>query len=194
MENVLFSDETQIQLFKSYRTLVRRPRNQRYNPRYIITQVNRCPSIMIWGGITAQGNAGIHIVPQGMHLNAVNYVQILENNLQLWFGRHGCQIFQHDGAPCHQAKLVKTWLKDHQIELLEPWPGSSPDLNPIENCWVHLKRLICQSNPTSLKQLESDILNAWRLHITPEYCQSLIDSMPRRILAVIKARGKHTKY
>jgi len=30
--------------------------------------------------------------------------------------------------------------------------------------------------------------------IEPEVCQNLIESMPRRIEAVIKAKGGHTKY
>ena len=30
--------------------------------------------------------------------------------------------------------------------------------------------------------------------ITPEICQRLIESMPRRVQAVIKAKGGHTKY
>ena len=30
--------------------------------------------------------------------------------------------------------------------------------------------------------------------IPPEVCQTLIESMPRRVEAVIKANGGHTKY
>ena len=30
--------------------------------------------------------------------------------------------------------------------------------------------------------------------IKPEVCQNLIESMPRRIQAVIRARGRYTKY
>ena len=30
--------------------------------------------------------------------------------------------------------------------------------------------------------------------ITPETCQRLIESMPRRVQVVIKAKGGHTKY
>ena len=30
--------------------------------------------------------------------------------------------------------------------------------------------------------------------ISPEACQKLIENMPRRIQAVIKAKGGHTKY
>ena len=28
----------------------------------------------------------------------------------------------------------------------------------------------------------------------PEVCQNLIESMPRRVAAVVKAKGGHTKY
>ena len=31
-------------------------------------------------------------------------------------------------------------------------------------------------------------------NIEPEVCQKLIESMPRRVEAVIKAKGGHTKY
>ena len=43
-----------------------------------------------------------------------------------------CSHFQHDGAPCHQTKAVKKWLGEAGIEILGPWPGNSPDLNPRE--------------------------------------------------------------
>jgi len=45
---------------------------------------------------------------------------------------HNCEIFMHDGAPCHRAKIVIDFLKTKNIKLFE-WPGKSSDHNPIEN-------------------------------------------------------------
>ncbi len=38
-----------------------------------------------------------------------------------------------DGAPCHTAKTVVTWLDDCMVNYFKDWPGNSPDINPIEN-------------------------------------------------------------
>ena len=55
---------------------------------------------------------------------------------------NGGHIFQHDRALCHTAKLVTAFLKNKNISIL-PWPGNSPDMNPIENLWI-VKRMIAQ--------------------------------------------------
>ena len=122
--------------FSPNKVTVRRPPNQRYNPRYTVPAVKHCPSVMIWGAITAKGPAGIHLMPSGETIKSCNYLEILKEKVPSWLSIKGCDIFMHDGAPCHQAKVVKTWLQDNGINVLAPWPGSSLDVNPIENCWV----------------------------------------------------------
>jgi hypothetical protein len=37
-------------------------------------------------------------------------------------------VFQHDNAAVHTARLVRSWLKEENINVLE-WPSVSPALN-----------------------------------------------------------------
>lgn len=191
---VMFSDESQVKQFATHKVNVRRPPNTRYNARYVAPAVKHCPAIMIWGAITARGRAGIYLMPPGETIKAVNYLQIIKENVPIWLRTRNCDIFMHDGAPCHQAKIVKTWFQENSINVLAPWPGSSPDLNPIENCWVKLKAEVAKANSTSATTLKEAILEAWSQKITPDYCDSLVASMPRRIEAVLKAGGRHSRY
>lgn len=36
--------------------------------------------------------------------------------------------FQHESAPVHKARTMKTWFAVEELA----WPAHSPDLNPVE--------------------------------------------------------------
>ena len=133
-------------------------------------------------------------MPPNSTIKASTYLNILKEKLPTWMPLRNCSILQQDNAPVHSAKCVKTWLCAENYLLLEKWPGSSPDLNPIENCWVVLKKEVAKQNPTSYNDLRSKIKTVWSQHISQEYCKSLIASMPMRIQAVLKERGGHSKF
>ena len=126
-------------------------------------------------------------------MNGAKYLDLLKDKLKLHMDVHECNTFMHEGAPCHKAKVVTSYLKKEKVEVL-PWPGNSPDLNPIENLWKLLKDKIAEKQPTSAKHLCKIIKEVWVMEMTPAYCQTLIHSMPSRIEAVIKNGGGHTKY
>ena len=83
---------------------------------------------------------------------------------------------------------------DNGVEVL-PCPTQSADLAPIEHLWGHLKnRLKEYDQPASgLLELWERVEKEWE-NIKPEVCQRLIESMPRRVAAVIRAKGGYTKY
>ena len=69
----------------------------------------------------------------------------------------------------------------------------SPDLNPIENLWQILKRKLKGNRFQSMDKLWEAIQIAWNdIHI--DTLITLVDSLPKRINAVIRTRGGPTKY
>lgn len=191
---VMFSDETMIVQFRPNNRYVRRPPKQRHNQRYTTTTVRNAPSAMVWGAICASGRCGLYIIPKGETVRAKNYLQIIQEKVPTFMQIKGTDVFQHDGAPAHTAKIVKNWLRDCPFDVLTPWPGQSPDLNPIENCWVKLKERVAAKQVSSYEELVGAIKSAWTMEIHPEYCEKLVSSMPRRIEACIAAGGRSTKY
>ncbi len=101
-------------------------------------------------------------------------------------------IFQQDLAPAHTAKSTKSWLNDHGVGVLD-WSANSPDLNPIDNLWGIVKRKMRNKRSKNADELKATVKETWA-SIPPQQCHKLITSMPRRIEAVIKAKGAPTKY
>ncbi len=71
----------------------------------------------------------------------------------------------------------------------------SPDINPIEHLWdvVEWEIRILDVQLTNLQQLRDAIMSIWT-KISEECFQHLVESMPRRIKAVLKAKGGPTRY
>lgn len=75
------------------------------------------------------------------------------------------------------------------------WPSLSPDLNPIENMWALVKRALHQdgTRDKSKGQIYREFAKKWN-EISPTTTRRLVELMPCRVRAVIRARGGHTKY
>jgi transposase len=153
-------------------------------------------SLMVWGCIGWNGVVVFSEVEGRM--DAEQYVAILEQGLLQSMEESGIPqddiIFQQDNDPKHTSRRAQRWFEEQDIKLLD-WPAQSPDLNPIEHTWNHLKKCLSgyPSAPTGVHQLWERVEEQWG-EISVEECQKWIESMPRRIQAVIKVKGGHTKY
>ena len=75
------------------------------------------------------------------------------------------------------------------------WPANFPDLNPIENLWKQLKDNI-QSHKIfsrNINKLKSALREEWD-NLDCSHFEAVVVSMPRRINAVLEAKGELTKY
>jgi transposase len=72
---------------------------------------------------------------------------------------------------------------------------NSPDLNPIEHIWAYMKQRIVEEfgHITSQQKMKQVVQEMWDLFDDNQF-NALIESMPARIQAVIKAKGGATKY
>lgn len=159
---VCFSDESQIQIVEERNIFVKRRPNEKYNAECIRQKVKHPTSVMIWGCITINGPGPLHVIEGTM--NAEKYITLLDTvlipEIPTMFRRRQRYTFQQDGAPCHTAKSVISYLEKKKLPVLD-WPGNSPDMNPIENVWAVLKNQLSTRNITNKTALIAEIKNIW---------------------------------
>ena len=192
--SVIFSDESYIQVFSGQANFARRPKGAALSPITIRQTPKHPKAVMIWGCFSYSGPGRISVVKETMKTE--NYIQTLSQKLipsaRDMFGEEDW-IFQDDNASCHRSIRTKNWLRSKDIRTL-PWPGNSPDLNPIENLWAILKEKVRKHAPNSETDLIAAIIKVWNHDIDHKIFQNLVDSMPKRIAEVIRANGGHSKY
>lgn len=150
-------------------------------------------SVGIWGCMNISGT-GISQIYEG-RLNQYRYKDILIDNLPPsidLFSLADDYIYQQDNASCHTAASITDYFEENNINCMT-WPARSPDLNPIEHLWVWIDQKLHERQIKNIDQLKQAITETW-LNIPIELCRKLVESMPKRINACIKAKGGHIKY
>jgi transposase len=62
-------------------------------------------------------------------------------NFKKWAGGREVRLML-DGAAIHGKEQIIAWAKKHGASMIPDWPAHSPDLNPIENTFTHIKDAI----------------------------------------------------
>ena len=96
-------------------------------------------------------------------------------------------VYQQDNASPHTARVTKSFLREHDIPLLE-WPAYSPDLSPIENVWARIRKKLADHPPTTPQDAASKNHDIW-ISFPEKYAQNLALSMPKRLRKTIERRG-----
>ena len=151
--------------------------------------------VMIWSCMTYEG-LGFTCRIDG-NLDGELYTDILRDELmktiKYYHLDEGEVIFQQDNDPKHTSRVAKEALNDLDLNVME-WPSQSPDLNPMEHMWNHLKTELRSSNQAfaTADELWDGIQEVMKQEYK-DMCRNLISSMSSRIQAVINAKGGHTK-
>jgi len=103
--------------------------------------------------------------------------------------RHELLYFLEDGAPSHTKDYNIAEALDNGFERIR-LPPCSPDLNPIEQVWNYIKARVKARIGWNYQDgtIRTIVVDEWQ-HLSVEYINNLILSMPCRLAAVIAAEG-----
>ena len=99
------------------------------------------------------------------------------------------QLLQ-DQAPAHKARSTQQFLRRKGVRLLEKYPPSAADLNPIEHLWAWMKKRVYRRAPTTQAQLEAVVRGVWE-EVPNELCAKLAASMESRWARVVQLDGAY---
>ena len=191
--HVLCSGEMKINLFGSdgFKHVWRRP-GEEYQDKCVMPTVKHGGgNVMVWGCMSAAGVRELHFIEGKMNANM--YCEILQQSMIPSIQKLSSRaMIQHDNDPKHTSKTTTALLKRLRVKLMH-WASMSPDLNPIEHLWGILKWKVEVHKVSNIRQLHDVIMEEWK-SILVATSEALVNSMPRRVKAVLDNDGGHTKY
>ena len=147
---------------------------------------------MVWGGISHWLKSQLFVIDG--NLTAARYRdKILRPHVIPFLQQHNLTL-QQDNARPHVARICQVFVANNSVQLLD-WPPYSPGLFPTEHLWDQLHRQVRQRQPppATRAQLTRALVEDWN-NIPMRRINALMNSMTRKIRAVTRANGGHTRY
>ncbi|CAL6023866.1 DDE_superfamily endonuclease domain-containing protein [Hexamita inflata] len=188
----MYTDECCSRCYQNRQQKVLRTKEQEWDPSLFVRSVKSGKfSAMVWGAITYGHKSRLWIMPCGTTMTSIVYSQVIDEVALPFLKKYELK-FQQDNAPIHTSKYMRAYFAENNITLY-PFPVMSPNLNHIKHYWNLLKANIFPEGCTSWNEFVDQVKRAWH-DIPHEIINNLIDSMPRRLEAVIMQNGDATKY
>ena len=100
---VLWTDETHIELWKGFQHKAARVRRSssvsRYDPNFVVWTMKHPPKLMIWAAFENCRLGRLYFVKHNAKMNAAMYKSVLQKHLKASLRMTGCKVFMQDGAP-----------------------------------------------------------------------------------------------
>ena len=126
-------------------------------------------------------------------MNSNMYSEILQQSMIPYLQKLGSRaVFQYDNDPKHTSKMTTALLNRLRVKVMD-WPSLSQDLNPIKHLWGIFKRKVEAHKVSNIRQFRDIVMEEWK-SIPVATCEALVNSMPRRVKAVLDNDDDHTKY
>lgn len=173
--NVVFMDEKTIQTYGNGKVMVKRRRNERYEQRNMTFQEiqNAKNKVNLFGMVSCGGPNNIYSV--STKLNGNHFEELMKKKVETLVVNK-CVLI--DNAKIHKRGLNYLRGAGHTVF---DFPPKSADLNPIENVWGRLQKIlnkklrnICISTQVELLEL---IRESWK-EIPASFIQNSVMSMP----------------
>ncbi len=121
--------------------------------------------------------------------------QILKPIVKPWIENHPRFVLEEDGDSGHgtgSKNIVRTWKQENKLEHYFNC-ASSPDLSPIESMWQVPKQELRKYPHWDDHTTKGLIYEGWS-HVSQEYINEKVPTMPERLKAVIEEEGRMTGY
>lgn len=193
-KRVIYADSSSIELGKNYISKEWRKRGVEKiteRPRRFIIRY-----IKMYAAISFYGKSRLIIVDK--RFTNKSYLEFMEEN---WnqirndtMPHNPRRIYLlHDNEKPHNSTLAQIFFRRNGIDVIQPYPPNSGDLNPIENIWFVLKKAISKKKSRNLRELTSNAISCWN-EIDQNLIKNMILSMNKRINKVLSNKGSHTLY
>ena len=94
-------------------------------------------NVNVTGAVNRKGHLYFEMLPQGRNFTSKSFIRFL-GKLRGHFPKRNLTLIV-DGASIHRARIVQEYCAGNKWLRLEYWPSYSPEWNPSEEVWGHLK-------------------------------------------------------